>query len=100
MVPRGYHSITIFPFILLKYTYLKSNTSLINHERIHLRQQLEMLVILFYVVYVFEFFIRLLQFRIWKLAYKNISFEREAYYYESKMNYLKKRSFWNFIKFI
>ena len=34
------------------------------------------------------------------MAYKTISFEREAYAKEKDLNYLKSRPFWNFINFI
>ncbi len=96
LVPRGYIGITIFPFIFLKYYNLKSNAVLMNHEKIHLRQQLELLVIPFYVFYVVEFSIRLIQYKKWYLAYQNISFEREAFTKEKDLNYLKSRSFWSF----
>nr|WP_321229888.1 hypothetical protein [uncultured Psychroserpens sp.] len=96
LVPRGYIGITIFPFIFLKYYDLKSNAVLMNHEKIHLRQQLELLVIPFYVFYVIEFLIRLIQYKKWYLAYQNISFEREAFTKEKDLNYLKSRSFWSF----
>ena len=99
MVPKGYIGITIFPFMFLKYKTLKWNKVLINHERIHLRQQLELLIFPFFVVYVFEFLIRLVQYKKWKLAYENISFEREAFANEKDLNYLKLRPFWNFIKY-
>lgn len=72
---------------------------LINHEKIHLRQQLELLVLPFFFIYIVEFLIRLLQFRSWKLAYRNISFEREAYGNEKDLDYLKTRPLWNFFKF-
>lgn len=97
IVPRGYVGITIFPFMFLKYKALKDNLRLINHEKIHLRQQIELLVIPFFIIYGFEFLVRLCQYRNWNMAYRNISFEREAYKNEWNLEYLKKRSFWNFI---
>lgn len=39
--------ITLFPFILLRKKELRRNQILINHEKIHLRQQLELLIIPF-----------------------------------------------------
>ena len=99
IVPRGYIGITIFPFMFLKYRALKRNAVLINHEKIHLRQQIELLVIPFFIIYSFEFLVRLLQYRSWSLAYRNISFEREAYEKEKDLDYLKTRSFWTFMKF-
>jgi len=58
LVPKGYVGITIFPFVFLKHKYLKTDINLVNHENIHLRQ-LELLIVLFYLWYVIEFFIRL-----------------------------------------
>ena len=99
LVPKGYIGMTIFPFMFLKHKTLKGNSVLINHEKIHLKQQLELLIILFFVVYFLEFLVRLLQYKNWHLAYRNISFEREAYLNEKDLSYLKKRSFWNFVKY-
>jgi len=73
---------------------------LLNHERIHLRQQAELLILPFYIWYVTEYFIRLLMYRNKKMAYRNISFEREAYANEGSSGYLKRRPFYNFLKFM
>jgi len=100
IVPKGYLGITIFPFVILRHNSLKQDSALINHERIHLKQQLELLVLPFFIIYSFEFLIRLFQYKSWHLAYRNISFEREAYANEKDLNYLKSRSFWNFIKYL
>lgn len=99
LVPKGYLGITIFPFMILRKRSLLQNRYLINHEKIHLRQQMELLIIPFYIIYGFEFLVRLVQYRSWKLAYLNISFEREAYINEKDLNYLKSRPFWNFIRY-
>lgn len=64
---------------------------LINHERIHLRQQLEMLVIPFYIWYLVEFYTK---------GYYNISFEREAYRNEHDPTYLRRRKPFAFLKYI
>ena len=99
-VPKGYSGLTVFPFVFLKSMYLKANKVLMNHEKIHLKQQLEMLIVPFFVFYVLEFFIRLFQYKNWHKAYKNISFEREAYANEINLDYLKQRSFWSFLKYL
>lgn len=100
LVPRGYTGISIFPFIFLSKKALKSSKTFINHEKIHLRQQLELLVIPFYIWYGLEFFIRLLQYKNWHRAYVNISFEREAYTNEFDLEYLNRRKFWSFFKYL
>ena len=100
LVPKGYTAITIYPFIVLKHKRQKDDMILINHEKIHLRQQLELLVIGFYLWYFIEFLLRIIKFKNWYRAYLNISFEREAYKNENDLNYLKSRSLWSFLKFI
>jgi len=100
LVPKGYTGLTVFPFVFLKNTRFKTDYILINHEKIHLKQQLEMLLIPFYLVYGFEFLIRLIQYKNWNLAYRNISFEREAYTNELNLDYLKRRPFWGFLKYL
>ncbi len=100
LLPKGYRGITLFPFIFLLRKEDKRNPELVNHERIHIRQQLELLVLPFFIWYIIEFLIRLLQFKNRREAYLNISFEREAYKNEKDLDYLKKRPFWFFLKFI
>jgi hypothetical protein len=100
LVPKGYSGITIFPFMLLKSKHLKMNKVLMNHEKIHLKQQLEMLIIPFYLWYSFEFLIRLIQYKNWNIAYRNISFEREAYVNEVNLEYLNNRPLWAFLKYL
>lgn len=96
LVPKGYVGITIFPFVFLKHKSLKTDINLANHEKIHLRQQVELLIFIFYLWYSIEFLIRLLVYKNWNKAYKNISFEREAYANEKDPNYLKLRPLSNF----
>ena len=91
-----YRGITIWPFVILKNRY-KENKILLNHERIHLRQQIELLIIPFYLWYGLEFLIRCIQYKSWDKAYRNISFEREAYVNDRNLNYLPKRRIWSFL---
>jgi len=100
LLPKGFRGISLFPFIVFSDKAAKNNLVLLNHEKIHIRQQLEMLVIPFYVWYALEFIVRYFQYKNWDLAYRNISFEREAYTNEKDLNYLKQRSFWEFYKFL
>jgi len=95
-----FKGISLWPFVILQDKQLKKDRFFLNHEKIHLRQQLELLVIFFYVWYAIEFFVRYIDCRDGMLAYRNISFEREAYRKEHDLNYLKKRSFWAFLKFL
>ena len=99
-VPKGFSGITIFPFVFIIKKALKHDLIFINHERIHLQQQLELLIIPFFILYSLEFFIRLIQYRSRHMAYRNISFEREAYSNEKDLDYLQSRSFWSFINYL
>jgi len=91
-------AIALFPFILVKRK--GPGNVLINHECIHLRQQLEMGLILFYIWYFVEYLIRFLQYKNHYLAYLHISFEQEAYGNEGNLNYLGQRRFWAFWKYL
>ncbi len=99
LIRKGFTGIALFPFIILRHKSLKENKVLINHEKIHLRQQLELLIVFFYFWYAIEFLVRLLQYKNKNRAYRNISFEREAYTNEKNLNYLKKRSLFGFLRF-
>ena len=72
----------------------------VNHERIHTRQQKELLFIPFYIFYILEWLLRLLQYRNQNKAYMNISFEREAYRYGHDLEYLQRRKAFSWVKFI
>lgn len=89
-------AITIFPFILIIDKSFRYDRVLVNHERIHLSQALELLIVPFYVWYFTEFLLHYIRIRDFKQAYLRISFEREAYRNESNLQYLKTRKFWAF----
>ena len=99
-MPKGFKGLTFFPFVILTNREDALDKVCINHEKIHLRQQLELLVLPFYIWYGIEFMIRLLFLKDRNKAYKRISFEREAYENEKDLDYLKSRSFWKFLNFL
>jgi hypothetical protein len=88
--------IALWPFIILRTK--TPDKVIINHERIHLRQQLEMLILPFYIWYLTEWLFLLLKYRNLHEAYMHISFEKEAYGNESDLKYLTNRPFWSFLK--
>jgi len=100
LIPKGFRGLTTFPFIFIRYPADKENRTFINHEKIHLRQQLELLILPFFVWYFLEFLFRLIQYKNRNLAYRNISFEREAYGKESDLGYLKKRPLFKFASYL
>ncbi|WP_149304929.1 hypothetical protein [Pareuzebyella sediminis] len=96
---KNYVGLSLWPFIFLKNNDLKEDIVLINHERIHLRQQQELLIVFFYIFYFMEWVVRcMLYFDTYK-AYQNMSFEKEAYNNEKNLAYLKERKPFSFIKY-
>lgn len=100
LTPKGFRGLTFFPFVFMADKEDKLNEIFINHEKIHLRQQLELLIVPFFIWYLTEFFVRWIQFKDKYVAYKNISFECEAYSNEKDLDYIKSRSFWSFLNYI
>lgn len=93
-------ALAVFPFILVNKNKDLSETNL-RHELIHHAQQKELLLIGFLLWYGIEWLFRMVQYRLYlDDAYHNISFEREAYANELDGGYLKKRKFWNWVKYI
>lgn len=97
---KNYVGLTIWPFIIVKEDNYKDDAVLINHERIHLKQQLELLVIPFYLWYFLEWLLRTILYLNSYRAYQNISFEREAYANEDDLDYTKNRKLYSFIRYI
>jgi len=88
-----------FPFILVKNNKIKNNPRIINHELIHLRQQVELLILPFYILYIIEYLYGLIKYKNGTIAYLSISFEREARRNDDNLNYLKNRKTWAFTRY-
>lgn len=97
---KRFAGIALWPFIVVKSKAYKKDPVFLNHERIHLRQQFELLVLPFYLWYGMEYLLRLIYFKDRNLAYHNISFERESHAHEKDLSYLNGRKFWRFIHYI
>lgn len=97
--------ISIFPIVILRERHkdpihveaFEQSQRIHRHETIHFRQQIEMLVVFFYLWYVSEFIINLCKYRHVKTAYKNISLELEAKEHEDDREYLEKRKLYNWL---
>ncbi|MFN4197580.1 MAG: hypothetical protein ACK4FS_00985 [Flavobacterium sp.] len=100
LIPRGFQGWVLFPFVLLRERKLFKNPVFMNHERIHLRQQLELLVLPFFIWYGIEYIFRLIQYRNINQAYRNISFEREAYTNQNALEYISQRRLFGFMKYL
>ncbi len=97
---KNYVGLTLWPFIIVKEDTYKKDDVLINHERIHLKQQLELLVVFFYLWYVLEWLFRTVLYLDSYRAYQNISFEREAYANEENLRYPQSRNAYGFLKYL
>jgi len=71
-----------------------------THEFIHIKQWGELLYIGFLLWYVLEWMVRLIQYRNFDKAYKNISLEREAYANENYSDYLNERKLFAFLEYL
>lgn len=97
--PKGYAAITLVFWMIVR-SEVTITQQFVNHEEIHERQQKEMLILPFFVWYVLEFIFRLFQYWNWNKAYRNISFEREAYANGNNLDYLTTRKHYSWLKYI
>ncbi len=96
---KNYVGLSLWPFIILKNDDLKEDLVLINHEKIHLKQQQELLIVFFYILYISEWLLRTLFYLDSYRAYQNISFEREAYTNEKNLDYPENRKAFGFLRY-
>lgn len=90
--------ITLYPFVLIS-PRVPLRKSLVVHERIHLKQQQEMLVLPFYLLYLVEYLLGLVKGKSHYQAYRSISFEREAFQHQHYSSYLRKRKTWSWFRY-
>ncbi len=90
----------IFPFVFVQKKEYKADKLLVHHEKIHLMQQLELLILPFYIIYFLNYLFNVFRFRAHSRAYMNIVFEREAYFMENVDNYFRTRKIWNWLEFL
>lgn len=90
---KGYLAINLFEFLFVRKELKdKLNSIVINHEAIHSEQMKELLYIPFYIIYLLEWLYKVLfKYPFSKKAYRDISFEKEAYTYEEDFGYLRRR---------
>lgn len=96
---KGFAALTLWPLMFVRKGANVTSITL-RHEQIHAQQQMEMLVVLFLLWYVVEWLIKWLYYRNRITAYKNISFEREAYSHQHCINYLDHRKRFAWIDYI
>lgn len=91
LLPKWVSAIALWPFIIIKNSKGLNKEVLLNHEKIHLRQQLELLIVIFYVIYFGEYLYYRIKLKNADMAYRSISFEREAYQNDKNLEYLQGR---------
>lgn len=117
---KGFTAINLFGVIFVR-KGASINDKTVNHEQIHTKQIEEVMLVTwfiflfigwitsfkmfivwffsYYIWYGIEFFIHYRKLKDWNKAYKNISFEKEAYHNANDLNYLTKRKRFAFIKY-
>ena len=98
---KGFTATTLWPFIFVRKDEEKYYTDVVErHEYIHGEQQKEMLIVFFLLWYGIEWLVKLCYYRNGMTAYKNISFEREAYKNQNDLAYLDERKHFAWTKYI
>lgn len=120
---NGFVAMTLYPFIFVREAVAKKYSTVANnHEHIHAEQQKELLPVgialaliaylsglglwallflpVFLWIYLIEWVIKALWYGNNRTAYRNISFEREAYQNEKDLTYLSNRKHFIWFKYI
>ena len=93
---KGYKAINLFGIVFVRKEAVLTGKDF-NHEAIHTAQMKEMLYLFFYVWYVVEWIVRLFGSG---NAYRNISFEQEAYDNDDDLQYLSSRKHYCWTKYL
>lgn len=93
---KGFKCINLFGVLFVR-KGLKMTDVDLNHEAIHTKQMKEMLYVFFYLWYVIEWIVRLFK---RGNAYRNISFEREAYSNQCYLKYNKERKRFAWLEYL
>ncbi len=96
----GYAGFSFFIFAFFAKAWDEVSPRLENHEAIHYWQQLEMLFVLQWLWYGIEYLVKRVKYKSHDAAYKNLSFEREAYDNDDSLEYLKSRKRFAWIKYL
>ena len=95
IAPIEIGAIALFPFVFTR-SHVTEVTK--RHETIHFQQQLELGIIPFYLIYLWDYFkIRKKGYFGW-IAYMQIRAEREAHLNDTNSEYLQKRVRWEWLK--
>lgn len=96
---RKVYAMALFPFILVCHEDIKKDLSIINHEKIHWRQQIELFILFFYLLYgIFYLYYRLKGQNHFN-AYMSIPFEKEAFTNETRLSYIRDRTWFSWVNY-
>ena len=98
LIPIGkrYYAINLFGVLFAKGP---CSRTIITHEKIHTEQMKELGYLFFYLAYVVEWLIRVIQYRGLHKGYLNISFEKEAYCNQADSGYPARRRHYSFVSY-
>lgn len=87
----GFVAINLFGILFARKIYDPLSKFTVNHEAIHTHQMKELGYIFFYILYLIEWVCKIFYYGNLHKAYRNISFEKEAYANDKNLNYLNTR---------
>lgn len=99
---KGYIAMNFFGLIFVRKEYKdRLSEKVLNHELIHTEQIKELGYIFFYILYLAEWFFRVLFTKdaFSQRAYYNLSFEKEAFSNEDNFDYIKARKRYAWTKY-
>ena len=97
---KGYIAINLFGLVFARKEFKSISRVTENHEATHTAQMKELLFVFFYLWYGIEWLVRLFQYQDRKVAYLNISFERESYQNQNNLGYLRSRKKYRNFKYL
>ena len=92
--------ISAISLVGLVFCRARASAALRRHETIHFQQQLELLFVGFFALYLFFWLVSLVRCRSGSEAYHEIPFEREAYYNQYASNYLATRKRYSWFRYV
>ena len=90
----------VFPLVIIREDLRGTSADryTVNHEMIHIRQQLELLLVFFVLWYILSYYLLRVRGCSRREAYMGIRFEREAYSNMYDLRYLGRRRPFSFLK--
>ena len=96
---EGYKAFTFYKWIFTRKGVELTQVDF-THEGIHLKQEVELLVFIFYIWYAIEYLIKLLCTFDHKRVYRSICFEQEAYGHEDDVKWPDQRPEYYWLRFV